>query len=823
MVTEFGARQMVSRDTLDQIANNESGVEVDDLLRSIDEELTVPLRMRATSTPDLVLNIENITVTNPEHSRKRTIPPINNVLPPFTSGTVTFPATNNNNITNDSGGPAVLLNITAGHYVKAGININTLGQIVVTLGESNAAAASTGTPAVPTGTFAIGFVIVQNAAGNISNVENTNIYQYMGGGGGGSGTGDSNSIIETIKNHLINSPFNLVTPNIASVDEDTLISAFGGTAEFSTVDSAWKFPAASDSITSEQMLDADRFLDEYKDLTSIRLVAFWDESAIDTGATYQVSRDGGSHYADVSMERIDDTEVYHGDYDWNREEEDEVTDSNATGSGNTALSDVAGSTESLAAKFSFTNESRATALRAKLKKVTAGTLAGNFRFAIFSDDGSGKPGVRQYTTAWQVANNASGAGDDYSITVDFSGLAGGDDYFLVVETDSTYKAGYSSGVEELQWIRNTSGTNEAFSLDGSTWSAIATAQFVFQVTAGEESFSTVNEYDVANATNTNELDATTDQLVSQAFTTTSTQVVKKASLYMSKEGAPSGGMYVRIVRDDSGDPSDDIDDLLCESNIVLMSDLSTGDITVEVDMPNVALPAGTYHLVVRTDDDYKASYTGSIRIKWRGDDTSPPVAGKRNNGTAWSALATPMNFCYKLEGRPLDLRVKVISSGSDALLNGYGIFYDHDATGVSGGTKKIKVERFKAVADNTSTFTIPWVADPDLLKVYYAEAGQVFVWPAFEVNGYDIVFPDDTFNNGGVEADITLIITQNEGTSFDNSDANGNLLAQNFLGSSNSAFDKSVAGRGIKLRNTNGDLREAILNENDEWEIYSVS
>jgi len=61
-----------------------------------------------------------------------------------------------------------------------------------------------------------------------------------------------------------------------------------------------------------------------------------------------------------------------------------------------------------------------------------------------------------------------------------------------------------------------------------------------------------------------------------------------------------------------------------------------------------------------------------------------------------------------------------------------------------------------------SEFTLPegLEPDPDLLEVHYVEAGQTFRYNAFSIDGQSIIFPANTFNNGGIPSTVTLVFDQ---------------------------------------------------------------
>ena len=194
MTTKFDARQTVSRDSLDQLTPS-TGQELDNLLRSINSRVTPPVKLEATSTPSLVVNVGSILVTNPETSKNHTIPPISGLLPVFTSGTVTADATGAGNIT-PSVGSAIALSMTASQFLRVGINLNSTGSLVLMKGLAAGSLAAATAPADVVGAFAIGYVVIRtDGSNNVANILNSDVYQYLGGGSGsGSGSGELNLI-----------------------------------------------------------------------------------------------------------------------------------------------------------------------------------------------------------------------------------------------------------------------------------------------------------------------------------------------------------------------------------------------------------------------------------------------------------------------------------------------------------------------------------------------------------------------------------------------------------------------------------------------------
>lgn len=815
MTTKPDARQIISRDTLTQIANNAANKELDDLFRSIDSELANPLRMLPTATPNRTVNIQNILVTNPEHGRRRTIPPISNLIPTFVSGTVTLPAASGGNITNNTGGPAVVLTLATSEFLKVGLNLNALGQIQITLGLAGATEALATAPAVPTNTFAIGYIVAENIGGTIQNVTNARIVQYEGGGGGG-GSGDSSSVTETIKNTLVDSIYELATANIASVDAATLIASFGGTASNSLTDSAFKFAAAADSITSIQMLDSLEFLDEEIDVNRVALSAFWKTGSVDTAAVYELSRDGGAHYQTITMARVGDgTNAYQGDYQWAREEENTASVANTAATSIYKMTDNAGINEASAQRFSFAATTRATTLLIRL--IRLGTIGGNWRLALYTASGSA-PGSMYFATPWQSANAVPTTETDYPIDVSAYNLsfAAGVSYFMVIETDAAYKATYLSATNYLAPRINATGTNEFYSLDNGVWSVLASFRMIFTVTGGQESFATVSTYSVANAVATKALNTSTEQRLAQPIILATAQVVKKVTLYLNITGTPAGTIKASIYRNSAGDPGGLTSDLVTESSLVTITGFGTGNVVAAFTLPTTTLAPGTYWIVLSAAGGYT---TG---VAWRTDNTSPTADGvmEAYDGTVWTPQANEAGT-YLLEGRPLDLRVRITSSAGSKLLEGYAVYYAPQLEVTTQLNNNRTVAQFNSSTGNLSSFAMPFLPNSELLKVYWVEAGQVFTYPAFDIQGYTVVFPTNSFYDAA-GLTVTLVFDQGNGGAYDNSDRNASLLVANHLGSTDGTVDRSAPGRGVFLRRPDGTLREIALDDSDNIVVYSV-
>lgn len=185
--TLVNANQIVDRDILQEIFPYVSDQLLDLLLRSIDKDLTVPLRADASSTPNLVVSIGPAIVNNTVSGRQKSIPHIQNQIPVFTSGTVTFPSANGGTIV-VSPGSNVTLNCPINQYVKILVSLDSTGNLIVSQGTSNAVEASALVPFPVSNTLPICYISLFNNGGVIQNVQQNKIFQFGGGGGGGSGT-----------------------------------------------------------------------------------------------------------------------------------------------------------------------------------------------------------------------------------------------------------------------------------------------------------------------------------------------------------------------------------------------------------------------------------------------------------------------------------------------------------------------------------------------------------------------------------------------------------------------------------------------------------
>lgn len=329
-------------------------------------------------------------------------------------------------------------------------------------------------------------------------------------GASGSGAGNANGYLESMKNTLVDATYNLLTPYIASIDQDTLLDGTS-TAAYSLIDKTINFANIGDTLITDQLADANEFLNNDFALNQVDLSVFWRAANLDALATYEVSRNGGNEWQTITMERVGSTDLFHGTH-------------------------------------------------------------------VFTDES-------------------------------------------VNQTIST----------------------------------------------------------LTTVTSSFELNTTTQQRIAQPFVLTNKSLLKTVTLQLNKAGAPSGNFFLQILKDNgSGSPSTDADAVLVESAAIPLSSVGSGDQTVNVNIPDIYLASGTYHLSIRTDATYKASFVTSVtRLAWRGNAAGATPYIRIDDGTTWST-STNNQVAYVISGISIDLRVRITSGTTDVKFEALGLFYEQE-------------------------------------------------------------------------------------------------------------------------------------------------
>jgi hypothetical protein len=467
MTTKFDARQVISRDTLNRLALA-SGTELDDLLRSINAEATPPLHLFASSTPNLVLNVGSINVQNPLTLRNRTIPHIGSLLPTFTSGTITFPASNGGTITVSPGTNGTLV-CPSNQYVKVTIYLTSIGNMGVVVGAANAVEASATVLPAPSGTFEIGYVSIFNNAGTIANITDTKIFQMVGGGGSGSGTGNANEFVDEMKIRLFDSYFEYFTPNVIALATNSLIDG-SSTGTYNLVDNTYDMNNTQ-FLLSTQMFDAEWLLTE-EDSRQIEVITDWYSGSEETStAQVQVAIDG-TNFEAMTMERLGTTERFRG-YKVLAEPAVSNRSEYAAANENSDQELNASTAQARATPFTLASKSAIREITAYLNKV--GSPLGTFRVRLVRDS-AGQPSTALtdliYESAPQNVTSLS-AGDNAVVLSDLKAILPAGTYWLSVITDAAYKTSFITSTTVLRWRANSAGPNASSIFNGTAWSTSA--------------------------------------------------------------------------------------------------------------------------------------------------------------------------------------------------------------------------------------------------------------------------------------------------------------------------------------------------------------
>ena len=591
-------------------------------------------------------------------------------------------------------------------------------------------------------------------------------------GSSGSGSGDASSLTTRLLDKFADSTYKQLSAVDFATDADAHING-SSTGTYSLITKTFELDN-SETLISTQLLSADEFLPNGKDITKASLSVFWKEGSIPTNAaTYALSRNGGNDYAAITMSRVGSaSNTFEGELDLAAAfPATSVLLKSITSDGSSV--ELGGSSHSsnyqaLSQKFSIISNTEVTSATIRLQRsdVSSGTCT-----AYIYSDSAGLPNASVATGStvnWSSLPLNTPTDAQFTFTAN---LAIGT-YHLVLLTDATYKttADGLAGGNEIYF--GADADDGASRFDGSVWSnyPFALKGLAYTLTGYSTEYLSPLSSQSGIAAGPFDLDATNQKSLSEKFVLASTQKVKQLEFNFTKTGSPSGNVRIALYSDSAGLPST----LLIESAAIPISSISSGVTVLTLEK---VLAAGTYHAVVSTDAAYQASYSNGVtELSLKGDASANGAS--QFNGTAWSDFSA--NSLYlRVLGYILDLRLKITanaSSGAGKLL-GYGIFYEQESGSVVGGIKKLDRQTLVTTTYADTPLTLSFLPDPDLLEIYYVERGQVFKYPAFTINGYTISFPTGTFYNGGITENVTLLFSQLEGSSFDNSDANANKLA----------------------------------------------
>lgn len=313
----------------------------------------------------------------------------------------------------------------------------------------------------------------------------------------------------------------------------------------------------------------------------------------------------------------------------------------------------------------------------------------------------------------------------------------------------------------------------------------------------EEEPDTLNQSIGGTTSSSSELDDT--NYLSEPFSFTMKSTIRMIDVDVQKAGNPLGFIYAEIRKDNAGSPDLTVDGFVGRSGFISVVDLTTGSLTFSI---RSALPAGDYHLLIKSDDLYKASYTVSDRVLVENDGSGIVAA---------------------LNGYEHDLRVRVTRGADELVMAGIGILYNYTkGTVLSQGDVKRDFFRFNGSVDNLNEFELSFTPDPRLLMIFEIGTGQVFRYglDGFLLEGRKVVFEANTFNK---PEDVTLEAIQFMGSVVANDDDIMNTLATNHIGDPNGVSNNFLTpGRGLYLMRPDGTVRELTIDDDDNIAIYSI-
>jgi hypothetical protein len=213
MTSRLDSRQSRQRAKLDQLSTA-TDLRLDSLLNLINDELTMPLRMRANlgsgvdGSPNQNLYVDGVSVQTYDsgaadsgHERNRTILPISGTIPNYSGGGyVSFTQASPGGAISFAGTGLTLtgtysLTMTANQFVKILVWINANNEFGLEIGTPSSTLVGASIPEFPLDAFALGFlVLTTNSSAVISKVLNENIYQFANNGNATNGSSVSKVI-----------------------------------------------------------------------------------------------------------------------------------------------------------------------------------------------------------------------------------------------------------------------------------------------------------------------------------------------------------------------------------------------------------------------------------------------------------------------------------------------------------------------------------------------------------------------------------------------------------------------------------------------------
>ena len=408
-----------------------------DIFSAIEAGINQPMRMYATfPTADSKLNFKSNKIQYGDGTSAST-PPVNSTIPTVVDSWIDF----------QSGGVSGSFDITlptttVGQYRRCGFTLLSTGQVKCLFSGAATSVSGLDNPGTlfVTGSIPIGWIdleatastayktigssspnYIQNAVGGVSRI-------VMFGSGGSGGSGDASTNFETLRQWYDDAPFDYMMDNIFAQKSATEIAS--ATMTQNLVNNTYKSGVSGQYVLSAQSLDS-TFLTTENNVSSIELMALWLNGAVDTAATYQVSRDGGTTLANVTMAQVGAGNAYRGVLNFAGLEAGSTL---ITGSGAVSQSQTL-STFKFAQAFTVANTTVVQSLTFPITKT--GTPSG-YLYATIRRDNAGFPSTASSDIiASSVMTAVSSLSTSFTPSIS-AVLTAGVTYHVVLESVSVY-------------------------------------------------------------------------------------------------------------------------------------------------------------------------------------------------------------------------------------------------------------------------------------------------------------------------------------------------------------------------------------------------
>ena len=464
----------------------QSGANAESLFSKINTELDVPLKLHATfPTADAKLNFSDSLITAADGAKK-VMPAVADVVVTNLSGAwINFQTQSLSN---------------ASHFTITWPGTNTVGyfrHVALFLGEDqkinavfSAEAATEGALSNPGALFTagipIGYVTLEctNASGYFKTagsstdvIENAKIFRIAAGGGAGSG--DTGAVTEetlSLRNSLNSTEFKYLSPIVFKTDKDDFIDTVNSTGTYNNTDSTYDL-SSGQILRSVDLLDS-AFILEKQDIEKAMLTVFYKQGSVDTGATYQISRDNGTTWQTVTLTRNSQTTEFSGVKAFTAE----TLSTEGTLADTTTEVLNTTTNKKLSQKFTLTNNRLVKVFTVKITKT--GSPGGKITAKLVKDSSGNPSSANADLISSKTIDIPSLSAGINTVNIDFGlqMLASGD-YHIVFETDDPYQSSFSAGVTEVLLRTKSPFTgNEAKKYDGSSWSTVTNENIEFTYT-----------------------------------------------------------------------------------------------------------------------------------------------------------------------------------------------------------------------------------------------------------------------------------------------------------------------------------------------------